>query len=218
MLQGQKDLITVGRLILSELAPVVAAQHAVFYILDSSRDTPQADAAGELRLQGPERARQPARARRRAGRPVRAREAEDPADQRAARLHPRSPRAWASAPPQNIIVLPVMFEGQVKGVLELASFERFNPTHQAFLDQLTETIGIVLNTIEANMRTEDLLKQSQSLAAGAAEPAGGAAADQRGAAGEGRPAGRTRTRRSSARTRRSSRRGRRWKRRPSSSR
>ena len=68
------------------------------------------------------------------------------------------------AAPQNIIVLPVIFEGQVKGVLELASFERFNPTHQAFLDQLTESIGIVLNTIEANMRTEDLLKQSQSLA------------------------------------------------------
>ena len=62
-----------------------------------------------------------------------------------------------------------VFEGQVKAVLELASFERFNPTHQAFLDQLTETIGIVLNTIEANMRTEDLLKQSQSLAARAAE-------------------------------------------------
>ena len=51
------------------------------------------------------------------------------------------------APPQNILVLPVIFEGQVKGVLELASFERFNPTHQAFLDQLTESIGIVLNTI-----------------------------------------------------------------------
>src|SRR5207244_5550333 len=68
------------------------------------------------------------------------------------------------APPQNILVLPVVFEGQVKGVLELASFESFNPTQQAFLDQLTESIGIVLNTIEANMRTEDLLKQSQSLA------------------------------------------------------
>src|SRR3954469_441287 len=68
------------------------------------------------------------------------------------------------APPKNILVLPVVFEGQVKGVLELASLERFNPTHQAFLDQLTESIGIVLNTIEANMRTEDLLKQSQSLA------------------------------------------------------
>src|SRR5207302_162034 len=68
------------------------------------------------------------------------------------------------APPRSIIILPVVFEGHVKGVLELASFESFNPTHQAFLDQLTESIGIVLNTIEANMRTEDLLKQSQSLA------------------------------------------------------
>ncbi|HLL87881.1 MAG TPA: response regulator, partial [Tepidisphaeraceae bacterium] len=68
------------------------------------------------------------------------------------------------AKPLNIIVIPVVFEGQVKAVLELASFDRFSATHDAFLDQLTESIGIVLNTIEANMRTEDLLKQSQSLA------------------------------------------------------
>ena len=68
------------------------------------------------------------------------------------------------APPRNIIVLPVIFEGQVKAVMELSSFEKFSPTHQAFLDQLTESIGIVFNTIEANTRTEDLLKQSQSLA------------------------------------------------------
>src|SRR6202040_1419889 len=66
--------------------------------------------------------------------------------------------------PLNVLVLPVVVEGQVKGVMELASFDRFSPTHQAFLDQLTESIGIVLNTIEANTRTEDLLKQSQSLA------------------------------------------------------
>ncbi len=69
-----------------------------------------------------------------------------------------------AAPPTNIIVLPVLFEGQVKAVMELSSFEQFTPTHQAFLDQLVESIGIVLNTIEANTRTEDLLKQSQSLA------------------------------------------------------
>src|SRR5206468_2223685 len=68
------------------------------------------------------------------------------------------------APPLNILVLPVIFEGQVKAVIELASFARFSATHQAFLDQLMESIGIVLNTIEANTRTEDLLTQSQSLA------------------------------------------------------
>src|SRR5438132_2485919 len=68
------------------------------------------------------------------------------------------------AAPINIIVLPVLFEGEARAVIELASFERFSPTHQDFLDQLTESIGIVLNTIEANTRTEDLLRQSQSLA------------------------------------------------------
>jgi CheY-like chemotaxis protein/signal transduction histidine kinase len=61
-------------------------------------------------------------------------------------------------------VLPIVFEGEVKAVMELASFERFNTTHLAFLEQLTESIGIVLNTIEANTRTEELLEQSQGLA------------------------------------------------------
>ena len=69
-----------------------------------------------------------------------------------------------SAAPTNIFVVPVLFEGQVKAVIELASFYRFNETHLNFLDQLTESIGIVLNTITATMRTEELLKQSQSLA------------------------------------------------------
>jgi signal transduction histidine kinase len=64
----------------------------------------------------------------------------------------------------NIVVLPILFEGEVKAVMELSSLDRFNSTHQAFLEQLTESIGIVLNTIEANTRTENLLKQSQSLA------------------------------------------------------
>ena len=94
------------------------------------------------------------------------------------------------APPLNLVVLPVLFEGQVKAVLELASFERFNPMHQAFLDQLTESIGIVLNTIEANMRTEDLLKQSQSLARELQTAAAGAAANEPAARREGQAAGR----------------------------
>src|SRR2546425_3228907 len=68
------------------------------------------------------------------------------------------------ATPLSLTVLPVIFQGEVRGVIELASFDRFSPTHQTFLDQLTETIGIVINTIEANSRTEDLLEQSQSLA------------------------------------------------------
>ncbi len=69
-----------------------------------------------------------------------------------------------SSPPLNIIVVPVLFEGSVRAVFELASFSPFSLTHQAFLDQLTESIGLVLNTIEADTRTDNLLKQSQSLA------------------------------------------------------
>src|SRR5207245_559021 len=67
------------------------------------------------------------------------------------------------APPLNIIVLPVLFEGVVKAVIELASFNPFSAIHQIFLDQLTESIGVVLNMIGANMRTEQLLQQSQTL-------------------------------------------------------
>jgi signal transduction histidine kinase/DNA-binding response OmpR family regulator len=67
------------------------------------------------------------------------------------------------APPLNVIVLPALFEGDVNAVIELASFSRFSETHQSFLNQLMESIGIVLNTIAANMRTEGLLKQSQLL-------------------------------------------------------
>ena len=69
----------------------------------------------------------------------------------------------------------MLLEGVTRAVIELASFQRFTPVHQDFLDQLTESIGIVLNTIEANTRTEDLLKQSQIAGERASEPAGPAA-------------------------------------------
>jgi CheY-like chemotaxis protein/signal transduction histidine kinase len=67
------------------------------------------------------------------------------------------------APPRNVIVLPVLFEGEVKAVIELASFLPFSQIHQLFLDQLAETVGVVINMISANMRTAELLEQSQSL-------------------------------------------------------
>src|SRR6202012_4652446 len=66
--------------------------------------------------------------------------------------------------PANLIILPVLFENEVKAVIELASLDTFSETHLDFVSQLTESIGIVLNTIEASSRTEELLTQSQSLA------------------------------------------------------
>jgi GAF domain-containing protein len=68
------------------------------------------------------------------------------------------------ATPLNIVVVPILFEGEVKGVLELASFQRFTDIQLAFLEQLVESLGIVVTTIEATMRTDELLRQSQSMA------------------------------------------------------
>jgi signal transduction histidine kinase/CheY-like chemotaxis protein/HAMP domain-containing protein len=163
MLQGQRDLTTVGRLILSELAPVVTAQQAEFYILDGSKKPPHLTLLASYASKGQGAlGKQVALGEGLVGQCALEKQkillTKVPPDY----IHISS--GLGHAPPQNILVLPVIFEGQVRGVLELASFERFNPTHQAFLEQLTESIGIVLNTIEANMRTENLLEQSQSLA------------------------------------------------------
>ncbi len=164
MLQGQKDLLTVGRLILSELAPVVSAQHGVFYIMDAAR---QDEPALKLLASYAYKERRNIDNRFKLGEGLVGQCALEkekilltsvPGD------YIRIASGLGEAPPLNIIVIPVVFEGQVKAVVELASFDRFSQTHETFLDQLAESIGIVLNTIEANMRTEDLLKQSQSLA------------------------------------------------------
>jgi HAMP domain-containing protein/signal transduction histidine kinase/CheY-like chemotaxis protein len=168
MLQGQRDLMAVGRMILSELASVVDAQQGVFYLVQhgASSGTSEGDVKIKLLAGYAHRERKDGEAKLQLG--------EDLIGQ--AVLEKRRilltdiPGKYVTissglveAPPVNIIILPVVFEDQVKAVIELASFQRFNSTHQTFLNQLTESIGIVLNTIEANSLTEDLLKQSQSL-------------------------------------------------------
>ncbi|WP_367874093.1 HAMP domain-containing protein [Luteolibacter sp. Populi] len=162
MLQGQKDLLTVGKLILSELAPVVSAQTGIFYIMDESVEP-------ELRLL----ASYAFTERKNLGN--RYRMGEGLVGQAALEKQPilltnvpsdyiQISSGLGAAAPVNIMVLPILFEGKVKAVVELASFQGFNSTHETFLVQLAESIGIVLNTIKANTLTEDLLKQSQSLA------------------------------------------------------
>ncbi len=150
MLQGQKDLLTVGRLILSELAPVVTAQRGVIYTYDSGGD------AHCLKLLSSYGSEEPAEI----GKPLAlgqglvgqcAIEKQKILLTNVPPEYVRISSGLGSAVPVSIIVLPIVFEGQVKAVLELASFERFSPTHQVFLEQLTESIGIVLNTIEANI-------------------------------------------------------------------
>jgi signal transduction histidine kinase/CheY-like chemotaxis protein/HAMP domain-containing protein len=161
MLQGQRDLTNVGRMVLSELCPVVTAQFAEFYVLDSNKEMPQLTLLASYASEG------------KVGKHIGLGEGlvgQCALEKQVVLLNNLPPTyirissGLGEAPPRSILVLPLIFEGQVKGVLELASFEGFNTTHQSFLEQLTESISIVLNTIEANMRTEDLLKQSQSLA------------------------------------------------------
>jgi signal transduction histidine kinase/CheY-like chemotaxis protein len=164
MLQGQRDLLAVGRLILSELAPVVSAQHGAFYLLEEGDGRPRLKLlAGYARQQHPDAAAEFAIGEGLVGQCALEKQkitlTNVPPD------YIRITSGLGRAAPLNIIVLPMIFEGQVRGVIELASFDHFSAAHHAFLDQLVESIGIVINTIEANTRTEDLLKQSQSLAA-----------------------------------------------------
>ncbi|MBV9572035.1 MAG: HAMP domain-containing protein [Alphaproteobacteria bacterium] len=162
MLQGQRDLTTVGRILLSELTPLVNAQMGVIYQMENA-EPPSLNLVAAY--------------------------ADHPVDG-----HPQSFRlgeglvgqvaldkkrvlisdlfegavpissALTSMSPQSIIVLPVLFENQVKAVIELSTLTTFTDLQIAFLEQLTANIGIVLNSIEATMQTEGFLKQSQQLA------------------------------------------------------
>jgi HAMP domain-containing protein/signal transduction histidine kinase/CheY-like chemotaxis protein len=165
MLQGQKDLNTVTQRILSELAQVVSAHYGAFFILKQDEDTredklrlfaaygyktdkaiPTEFAIGEG-LVGQV-----------------AFEKERIILSNVPGNYIKISSGLGRAKPANLIILPVLFENKVKAVIELASLDIFGQTHLDFLGQLTESIGIVLNTIEASSRTEELLTQSQSLA------------------------------------------------------
>jgi len=161
-LQGQRDLETVGRMLLSELAPLVNAQNGVIYLVEAT-DVPSLKLLSAY--------------------------ADEPMDGHAERLQMGEGLIGQCAAdarrvlltdvpsnvvpirsgmfkvaPKNLFVLPVLFEGQVKAVIELASVAAFTDLQISFLEQLTASIGIVLNSIEATMQTEGLLKQSQKLA------------------------------------------------------
>ena len=164
MLQGQKDLNTVTRRILSELAQVVNAQKGMFYIFEQDENLRNP----KLKLfaayaYGDEvkTSREFALGEGLVGQC--ALEKERILLSNVPKNYIKIGSGLGKASPLNLIVLPVLFEKEIKAVIELASFDTFSETHLDFLSQLTESIGIVLNTIEANTRTESLLVQSQSL-------------------------------------------------------
>ena len=162
MLQGQRDLATVGRMLLSELAPLVSAQQGVIYQMSGEESAEMVLLSafagdgedGHLR-------------RLKLGEGL---VGQCAAEKRRMLISDLPPNTIAirsglfEAVPRNVIVLPVLFEDRVKAVIELASLSSFTTSQLAFLEQLTASIGIVLNSIEATMQTEGLLKQSQQLA------------------------------------------------------
>jgi CheY-like chemotaxis protein/signal transduction histidine kinase/HAMP domain-containing protein len=163
MMQGQKDLETVSRLMMSELTPLVSAHFGAFFIMDN-----EGNGSSALRLI----ASYAYKERKHLSNQFQL--GEGLVGQAALEKTPilltnvpdnyvRITSGLGDAPPRNIIVLPILFEGQVKAVIELASFLPFSQIHQLFLDQLGESVGVVLNMIAANMRTEELLQQSQAL-------------------------------------------------------
>jgi CheY-like chemotaxis protein len=162
MMQGQRDLVTVGQKLLSELAPLVNAQYGVIYQMAVVDEEPSLRMLAGYACS---REHMPTEFKLTEGlvgqcafEKRRILLANVPSDY----IHIGS--GLGSAVPKNVIVLPLLFEGEIKAVIELASLAPFTQTHLSFLTQLTESIGIVLNTIEATMRTEGLLQQSQKLA------------------------------------------------------
>ena len=164
MLQGQRELQTVGNLIFSELAVLVNAQHGVLYINKVDNGKPLLQLVSTYAYRERKELAQSFRlgeglVGQCAYEKGRILLSKVPSDY----MHISS--GLGTAAPLNIVVLPVLFEGDVKAVIELASFEQFSETHLSFLDQLTESVGVVLNTISATARTEELLIQSQALSA-----------------------------------------------------
>ncbi|HEU0290864.1 MAG TPA: response regulator, partial [Burkholderiales bacterium] len=162
MLQGHRDLITVSKLVLSELAPLVNAQQGVIYAQPTRGDELRLDLFASYAHKSTKHLPKTLRfgeglIGQCAYEKKRILMTDVPHD------YVRVSSVLGSTAPVNVIILPVLFEGEVKAVIELASFKKFSEVHLSFLDQLTESIGIVFNTIEAGMRTEDLLQQSQSL-------------------------------------------------------
>ncbi len=165
MLQGQRDRNAVANKVLSELAELVNARYGAFYILEQSEtgDEPKL----KLFAGYAQKNRKLINLEFEISEGLIGQCAKDKESIRLSNVpeeYLQISSGIGNAAPIDLVILPVLFENNVKAVIELASFENFSDTHIDFLDQLTESIGIVLNNIETNTRTEELLKQSQSLA------------------------------------------------------
>ncbi|MFJ9923927.1 HAMP domain-containing protein [Streptomyces rubiginosohelvolus] len=173
LMQGRRDLDDVASLIMSELTPVVSAQHGAFFLAmaagDSEEVGPDNGETGsyELRMRGSygySAGSMPTSFR--PGETLIGTAAEEKRTIQVDNVPPgylKISSGLGEAPPAHVIVLPVLFEGKVLGVIELASFQPFTHIQRDFLNQLAEMIATSVNTISVNTKTEKLLEQSQEL-------------------------------------------------------
>ncbi|MFF3263428.1 HAMP domain-containing protein [Streptomyces sp. NPDC002932] len=173
LMQGRRDLDDVASLIMSELTPVVSAQHGAFFLAMATGDTDALGAEGDkegayvLRMRGSygySAGSMPTSFR--PGETLIGTAAEEKRTIQVDNVPPgylKISSGLGEAPPAHVIVLPVLFEGKVLGVIELASFQPFTHIQRDFLNQLAEMIATSVNTISVNTTTEKLLEQSQEL-------------------------------------------------------
>lgn len=161
-LQGQRDLIAVAQFILSELSPLVGAQHGVFYLLDPETEPPVLQLLSSYAYQS----RKQLNNQFHLGEGLVGQCALEkqrilltdlPED------YVRIRSGLGDAVPRNVVVLPILFEGQVTGVIEFAALQPFTEMHLTLLDQVSQSLGVVINTIASDTRTAQLLTQSQAL-------------------------------------------------------
>ncbi|ROV66389.1 MULTISPECIES: HAMP domain-containing protein [Streptomyces] len=173
LMQGRRDLDDVASLIMSELTPVVSAQHGAFFLAMAPGDSDEVgpdngeDGSYELRMRGSygySAGSMPTSFR--PGETLIGTAAEEKRTIQVDNVPPgylKISSGLGEAPPAHVIVLPVLFEGKVLGVIELASFQPFTHIQRDFLNQLAEMIATSVNTISVNTKTEKLLEQSQEL-------------------------------------------------------
>ncbi|NUS63231.1 MAG: HAMP domain-containing protein [Saccharothrix sp.] len=163
LMQGRRDLEVVAELVMDELTPLVSAQYGAFYLVDDTTDPRELRLIGSYG--GPDEPGRPPRftfGQSLVGQAARSRRPITVDDVPGDYLTITS--GLGQTAPVTILVLPIVVEDQVLGVIELASVHRFTRIHRDFLDQLMETVGVNVNTIIANSRTDELLTESQRLA------------------------------------------------------
>ncbi|MFJ2302319.1 response regulator, partial [Streptomyces sp. NPDC087787] len=163
LMQGHRDLPVVAELIMDELTPLVSAQYGAFYLAEDGERGPELRLVGSYGSPDDERPTRFSFGRSLVGQAARSRRTITVDELPAGYVTISS--GLGRAVPSALILLPILFEDQVLGVIELASVAAFTPVHRDFLEQLREALGVNVNTIVANARTDELLDESQRLTA-----------------------------------------------------